>query len=250
MNYININKFSPNPLYSQLKDSIKIAIKNGILKPNDKLPTEDELCRALNISRPVVRQAYSELLSEGIIVRYKSKGTFIKEQEISGNFFKEILNFESEMARAGLKAKTKVLDLKIIPYDEKIYEMLELDKNDECLYLRRLRFGNEIPMVLVDVYMPGKRFKGLLNVDLENNSLYNTLEKEYNTYVVKVKRSIEAKIVSNNDADLLGLKRKSAIQYVESIDYDQNNNIVLYSRARYVGDRNKFDIVINRTEHF
>lgn len=131
-----------------------------------------------------------------------------------------------------------------------MYEMLKLDKNDECLYLRRLRFGNEMPIVLVDVYLPGKKFKGLLYADLEKNSLYNTLEKEFNTYVVKVKRSIEAKIVSNIDADLLGLKRKSVIQYVESIDYDQNNNIILYSRARYAGDRNRFDIVINRTEHF
>ena len=40
MDYITINKYSLVPLYSQLKESIKEAIQNGILKPGDKLPTE------------------------------------------------------------------------------------------------------------------------------------------------------------------------------------------------------------------
>ena len=42
MDYITINKYSLVPLYSQLKESIKEAIQNGILKPGDKLPTEHE----------------------------------------------------------------------------------------------------------------------------------------------------------------------------------------------------------------
>ena len=38
MDYITINKYSLVPLYSQLKESIKTAIQNGVLKPGDKLP--------------------------------------------------------------------------------------------------------------------------------------------------------------------------------------------------------------------
>ena len=37
---IKINKFSPIPLYLQLKDSIIENIKNGIYQPGDKIPTE------------------------------------------------------------------------------------------------------------------------------------------------------------------------------------------------------------------
>lgn len=247
MDYIKINKFISTPLYSQIKESIKDAIKNGILKPNDKLPTEDELCKKYNISRTVVRQAYSELLAEGIIIRYKSKGTFVKEQELNASFFKEIISFEEEMARSGLIAKTKVLELKIIPPDMKINKILNIGNDEECIYLKRLRFCNDTPLVLVDAYLPASKYKGLEKKDLEKNSLYKVLELDYNTYVVKVKRTFEAKIVNNDDADLLNIKRRSAIQFVESIDYDQNNNIVEYSKSRYVGERNKFEVVINRT---
>ena len=78
MDYITINKYSLVPLYSQLKESIKEAIQNGILKPGDKLPTEHEICNHFNLSRTVTRQAFYELMSEGYIVRYKSRGTFVK----------------------------------------------------------------------------------------------------------------------------------------------------------------------------
>ncbi|MEG1301833.1 MAG: GntR family transcriptional regulator, partial [Erysipelotrichaceae bacterium] len=78
------------------------AIIQGILKPNDKLPTEEELCKTFSISRPVIRQAYSELINEGIITRYKGKGTFVKEREIKGAFFRELSNFQNEMIRLGL----------------------------------------------------------------------------------------------------------------------------------------------------
>ena len=97
MDYITINKYSLVPLYSQLKESIKEAIQNGILKPGDKLPTEHEICNHFNLSRTVTRQAFYELMSEGYIVRYKSRGTFVNQQSKENVFFKEIISFNDEM---------------------------------------------------------------------------------------------------------------------------------------------------------
>ena len=97
MKYINLFKSSSTPLYAQLKDSIKQAIKSGQLKPNDKLPTEEEICAEFRISRPVVRQAYKELLDENYIVRFKSRGTFVKEVEIKSMFFSEFSDIEIDL---------------------------------------------------------------------------------------------------------------------------------------------------------
>ena len=102
MKYISLFKSSSTPLYAQLKDSIKQAIKNGQLKPNDKLPTEEELCEEFRISRPVVRQAYKELLDENYIIRFKSRGTFVKEQEIKSTFFSEFSDIEIDLENMGL----------------------------------------------------------------------------------------------------------------------------------------------------
>ena len=69
MNYIHLNKFLSTPLYLQLKESIKNAILSGELKDKEKLPTEESICTVFNVSRPVVRQAYNELIKEGLINR-------------------------------------------------------------------------------------------------------------------------------------------------------------------------------------
>lgn len=72
-----LDKNIPIPLYYQLKQQIIREITNNRLKPGDSIPTEEEFSRALNISRPTIRQALGELVNEGYIYRLKGKGTFV-----------------------------------------------------------------------------------------------------------------------------------------------------------------------------
>ena len=62
-----ISKASPVPLYFQLKTQLVELLKQGIFQAGDKLPTEAEFCELLDISRPTVRQAFSELINEGYL---------------------------------------------------------------------------------------------------------------------------------------------------------------------------------------
>ena len=55
------------PLYAQLVGIIKREISSGALKIGDLLPSEAELCRALDISRNTARQAIGELEDEGLV---------------------------------------------------------------------------------------------------------------------------------------------------------------------------------------
>ena len=64
------------PLYAQLVGIIKRSISSGALAIGDLLPSEAELCRALNVSRNTVRQAIGELEDEGLVVRQAGQGYF------------------------------------------------------------------------------------------------------------------------------------------------------------------------------
>ena len=48
-----LDKSSPMPLYEQLRRALLEAITNGKIPEGSKLPTEEELCDQLGISRPV-----------------------------------------------------------------------------------------------------------------------------------------------------------------------------------------------------
>ena len=74
---MKLDKRSTQPLYAQLKDLLIERIKLGSYQPGQQIPSEIMLCEELDLSRPTVRQAIAELVSEGVLVIVKGKGTFV-----------------------------------------------------------------------------------------------------------------------------------------------------------------------------
>ncbi len=77
---IKFDKESHIPIYIQIKNQIVDKIKNGNLKRGEKLPTERELARKLNISRTTISNTYNLLEKEGVLVSYQGRGTFVSDE--------------------------------------------------------------------------------------------------------------------------------------------------------------------------
>ncbi len=65
--------------YYRLMDDLKQQILSKTIKPGDKLPSENELARAYQVSRHTVRKALSILENEGYIYPRHGSGTFCSE---------------------------------------------------------------------------------------------------------------------------------------------------------------------------
>lgn len=63
-------------LYGQLIEQM-VA---GVLKEGDQLPSENQMCRSFEVSRPVVRQALMRLQADGLIVARQGSGTFVQKR--------------------------------------------------------------------------------------------------------------------------------------------------------------------------
>jgi DNA-binding FadR family transcriptional regulator len=57
---------------------MKNNIMDGIWKPNDKLPSENELSSMFNVSRNTVRSAIQKLRTMGVLISVQGQGTFIR----------------------------------------------------------------------------------------------------------------------------------------------------------------------------
>lgn len=88
---MKLDKYSSVPLYAQLKDLLTERIEAGEYGPGEQIPTELALCKELELSRPTVRQAIAELVSEGLLVIMKGKGTFVRDEPARTN----ITNFSA-----------------------------------------------------------------------------------------------------------------------------------------------------------
>ena len=60
---------------------ISDGIRNGTIRPGDKLPTESEIMRIQGVSRTVVREAISHLQAAGLVETRHGIGTFVLQPQ-------------------------------------------------------------------------------------------------------------------------------------------------------------------------
>ena len=73
-------------LAMNLVDKLTIDVRDGTLRPGEKLPTEAEIMQGFGVSRTVVREAISKLQASGLVETRHGIGTFVLAQDISPVF--------------------------------------------------------------------------------------------------------------------------------------------------------------------
>jgi DNA-binding GntR family transcriptional regulator len=71
------------PIYEQIFEELKEKIINGVLQPDDPIPTQLELADIYNTSEITSRRALTELAKEGLIYRVKGKGSFVNNRPLN-----------------------------------------------------------------------------------------------------------------------------------------------------------------------
>jgi GntR family transcriptional regulator len=238
----SLDKSIPIPLYYQLIEVLQDYVNDH--DDNVPFPTESELCRIFSVSRPTVRQAINELVTEGMVVRYKGRGSFVSKRKITQDFLLNIISFNDEMQSKGLKPKTKVLSFctRVPPPD--VIRSLNLKTKESTFFLSRLRSIDGEPIVLVNTYLPSSLLEGILTKDLEKESLYHLIQHEYGYKIQRTVRILEIRKAGKYEASQLNIKDGDPIHYIQTVAYTDNNVPIEFSTAYYNGERNKFTVEV------
>ena len=242
---VKLDKNIPVPLYYQLKNLVLDMIGEGSLKEGDLLPPESELCAALDVSRPTIRQAFGELVSEGYLNRYKGRGTFVSKPKLDARFLSKLETFNDEMRSKGLKPSTTVLKLERMSGPCEANERLSIQLDSPLLYLGRVRFADGVPLVYVETFLPYERYSALMEVDFGESSLYKSLERLCGVRINRAHRQIESVNARKSEAELLQIATNKAVSLVKTVAYSDDTPVE-FSVARYRGDLNKFSVVTYR----
>ena len=231
-----IDKNSAIPLYFQLYSHIEKLIKDGVYKEGDKLPPEEELVTSLGISRPTIRQAYKELASKGYVKRQRSRGTIVTKPKVFNKFLTELTTFHKELESEG------TIRTKVLKFEKTLNPEVEqyLD-TDSLIYLVRLRYSNDIPIVYLETWLPYKICQDLFHYDMENESLYETL-KTIGRPVQSVRRHLKAEKATKEIARYLEMEINEPIMLSKTLGKDDFDIPVEYSVARYNGVYADFQI--------
>jgi GntR family transcriptional regulator len=230
--------------YQKIAADIKEDILNGNYKPNEQLPFEKELCERFDASRMTVKKSLDLLVAEGLIVKRRGSGTYIKditEEEIQSIIEKKQFSGLTNTS-FGHDVTSKVLDFKIVKADENIANTFKIDIDEFVYFIHRVRYVDEEPMAIEKIYMPLSIVRNL-KLDDVKGSIYNFLKNKLGLKIQSVHSTIRIKKVDECDKENLLLKDDEMVAEVEKVVYLDNGKPFEYSFARHRYDKFEFKAI-------
>lgn len=105
---MKIDNNSTIPIYEQLYKQLLEYITNGLLLPDDKLPSVRELSSSLHINPNTVVKAYRVLESQGFIYSLPGKGSFVSANKTNQT---ELFTNQIDELIDEIVAKGKYIDI-------------------------------------------------------------------------------------------------------------------------------------------
>jgi GntR family transcriptional regulator len=235
---INVDKQSAVPYYHQVKEAVKALIAAGELNPGEMLPSEYGLSEQLGISRLVVHRAYRELVAEGLLIRRRAKGTFVaplmkRSFTVTGPLF----SMTEDLSVDALEPSNKILLQEVLVATEDIRNGLKLAQVATIIHIQNLRLARQLPFAIEEMYFTCERFPEMAYLDLNNRSVYDTLEKVYDAHPLEAPDLISADSASSQEARLLGINKGAPVMRVVRISTDRSGLPVEYSKIVFHAGR-------------
>jgi GntR family transcriptional regulator len=236
-----LNKISPIPLYHQLAQALRAQIRSGIFQPGAKFPPERELMQTYSVSRNTVRQAIDLLAREGLLQRDQGRGTFVTKPKLSLGVMR-LTSFTEDMLERDLKPSSVLLQRTIEVPPMQVADALCLAPGEKTILIERLRLADGTPMALNTSYFALSICPGLIQEDVESQSIYWLLENRYGIRLARAEQTIRAASATQREADLLAISPGSPLLVIEGVAIAEDERRVEYLRSIYRSDRYEFTV--------
>lgn len=234
--YRTVSRSSRLPLYHQVELDMRRRVEDGQWRAGDRIPSEAELCDHYGASRITIRRAISELASDGLLVRFPGRGTFVREPTFTAGP-RGLTSFTQEMASLGLRASAKIIGVRRQPAPPDVADRLGLAGSDDVVALTRLRSGDGKPMGVQTAYLPAELVPGMEQADLGEGSLYTFLAEVYGVQPAEAEEVFRVGPIRGGDAELLDVPAGTCGFHVERLTVDADGNPIEYVRSVIRGDR-------------
>ncbi len=240
-----ISSNSAKPLYLQIKENLEDGIRSGKYPLDSKLPSENELCKAFNVSRITIRKALDLLENKGIIHSIHGKGTFVKANVIDSDLQK-ISSFGATLQQMGYSGYTKIEH-----YEERetndFERLLHGDEWKRVSHLSLIGYSMDEPVVLyrsvIRAPYGAEMYRKALELE-ERGTPFSTFDLYFqiNLEIGKIDQKVIAINADEEIAKFLNKKPGDAILVLDSVIMDKNMQMIEYKKGYYSTDRYTFNL--------
>ena len=217
---LQVDPDDQTPLYLQVRKGLLGAIRTGLFKVDDAIPSERVLSEMLGVSRVTARKAIDALADEGVIVRKHGSGNYIAptlEQPLS-----RLSSFTEQLKQRGFIPSSRWISreaARALP-DELL--TFGLSPGAKVVRLERVRLANDIPIAYEHSVLP---VAFVPQPELLQDSLYVYLSKS-GYLPSRALQHIRASNASARHAQLLGIVEGLALMDVTRISYLADGRVV------------------------
>lgn len=202
------------PLYKKLIEDLKKSIDDGEYKKGELLPSENDLCKTYQTTRPTVRQALAGLTNLGYIVRQQGKGSIVSEPK-RGLGIMSVSGVTAGVGDQSLKTIILEKPTKQLWPPVLLQELTHEEKRAGCIYFTRVRLINNVPVLYEETFITDIHLPRFTTRNLENRSFLKILNEQYQVEVVSGEQKIWAITAGKTISKLLKLKMDSPIVHMK-----------------------------------
>lgn len=237
-----LDRNNPKTLYQQLRDVLEQKIDSGEWKPNERIPSENQLSAQYGVSRMTARAVLQDLVREEKLYRVQGKGTFVAEQKIEAQGLSYV-GMREQLEQMGYEVTTKMIDSRIIKSDRNIARYLKLEEGTPVFMIKRVRYIKDGPISIHISYIPMQYSEGLTPDLLEQEQLCVLMNKNYGLQRKRVTETLESVAAEKEEAELLNVKRGHPLLLLKDQLFDDDGIPYEYTKVVFRGD--KFIIKLN-----
>ena len=227
---------SPGPIYAKVKQAICQQIDNGEWQPDQRVPSESEMVKALNVSRMTINRALRELTDEGILVRQQGVGTFVARKKSHSALF-EVHNIADEIAARGNKHSAKLVDITLAKATMEEAMNLGVRTNHSIFRATILHFENDVPIQIEYRVVNAELAPEYDKQDFQYNGAYHYLMKV--APMTEGEHLVEAVTASPSECELLQIEKTEPCLQIKRRTWCKEQ---LVTNARLISPGSRFQL--------
>ena len=227
--------------YEEIAQSLRADIQQGKYTPGEQLALEKEMCQQHGVSRITIKRAVDELVKQGLVVKRRGSGTFVKSlkdedvKELS--MANQFLGFAATFKNR--KVDSQLLRFEIIHPTAEVAAKLQLTTDDFVYDIIRVRRLDDEPIVIEYTQMPIQLINGLKRQHLET-SIYSYIENGLGYKIQSAHRMVRAVMPTEQEREHLQIEGVLPLLEVTQVAFLDDGRPFEYSIARHRGDRSNF----------
>jgi len=230
----------PVPKYRQLLIIIRNQILNGEILPGERMPSEEELVKAYNLSRGTVRKAIAQLEAERLIETEHGIGSFVRAFHPNAIPFHLIAPTQNvRESQAGISYE--IVHQEKIPASLYVAEELKLSIGSPVIHIARRKLVGGVAVSFTERYLNEEILPTLVYEDLTKiGSIHDLLIGESEYPLLRTEIEIEAHRINAEEAHQLNAQVGDSAIVVHRMTYTAPNRPAvsyygLFKNMYYIG---------------